>query len=619
MRHEYLQRLDRWPAYLGVGILVVTPFVSSEKTLDPVLLPRLIILSAATMLLGIFLWLTQSKSDELPSGMHGRTLVYALFGYLMFAALSISAALAPSEAVMETAKVALLVSLVVVFTIILQRDRPALGLFARGLTTVAVCLAAIGLGQYYNVAFEGYVRSGGLANRNLLASALCLLLPFVLYVILQGGIFWRRFALAAIVPTVAMIMLTNSRAIWFAVVLATVCSIGGWLVLSRNARISLRQQSKWKRRAVAALLVAAATAVLFSMPVFRQAEQESVIDRAMTVSSFKQGSVAERLAMWGNSLAMFSDHPLLGVGAGNWKLISPAYGPIAERQLTDNTMFQRPHNDYLWILSESGIFALICYLAVLIAALVYAIRTIRTATDPDDVAISYAMLFGLVLFLIISFFSYPKERMVHTMLLALMTATVVAVSHANSSVRRSGRSKLLLVVAIVIALPSFIIGLIRLQSSSHIVTALQARNTADWPLVVQEVDQASSWYVQLDHTATPLIWYRGVANFSMNRHDDALADFREALRVHPNHHHVLNNLASSYELKQMHDSAIFYYRRALEIAPGFEEAAINLAAVYYNDERYKEALETLRALDQPVVDPRFERYMERIRGKLAGE
>jgi hypothetical protein len=363
--------------------------------------------------------------------------------------------------------------------------------------------------------------------------------------------------------------------------------------------------------------VAAATAVLFSLPTFRQASQQSVLDRALTASSFSQGSVAERLAMWGNSLAMFSDYPLLGVGAGNWKLISPAYGPIAARQVTDNTMFQRPHNDYLWILSESGIFALICYLTVLIAALICAIRTIRTATTPDDVAIAFCMLFGLVLFIIISFFSYPKERMIHSMLVALMLATIVAVSRGKSSVRQSGRSwRMLLVVAIVIALPSFVVGLIRLQSESHIVGALNARDQADWPRLIQQVDQASSWCVQFDHTATPLVWYRGVANFSMNRHEAALDDFRDALRVHPNHHHVLNNLGSCYELKQMHDSAIFYYQRALDIAPGFEDAAINLAAVYYNTGSYQEALTTLQQISGDAKDSRYESYLRQIESKL---
>lgn len=579
------------------------------------LLPRLITLSAGVVLLGISLWPRPSTSDESVPGQPGRTIGYSLFGFLLFTALSLSSAHVPAEAVMETGKAALWVSLVVVFTMIMRRNRSAFGLFARGLTVVAVCLAAIGICQYYDVAFAGYVRSGGLANRNLLASALCLLLPFVLYVILHGGIIWRRFGLAAIVPAIAIVMLTNSRATWFALALATIVLIGAWLVLSRNVQISAGQLPIWKRRAVAAFLVAAITAVLFSTPILRRSDQQSVVDRAMTASSLHQGSVAERLAMWENSLAMFSDFPLLGVGAGNWKLISPAYGPIAKRQWTDNAMFQRPHNDYLWILSESGIFSLICYLTVLTMALVQSIRTVRIATTSDDVAASFTMLFGLVLFMIISFFSYPKERMVHTMLLALMLASIPAV-HKTKEIGSDKVRRLLLTAVVALALGSLTVGLVRLQSESHIVGALNARDQAEWPSVIREVDLATSWLVRFDHAATPLTWYRGVANFSLGRHEAAFDDFSDAYGVHPNHHHVLNNLGTCYELKQMHDSAIFFYRRALEIMPGFENAAINLAAACFNDRRYEAALKVLNGMDQPVADPRFEDYREQINRKL---
>ena len=53
--------------------------------------------------------------------------------------------------------------------------------------------------------------------------------------------------------------------------------------------------------------------------------------------------------------------------------------------------------------------------------------------------------------------------------------------------------------------------------------------------------------------------------------------------MNPYHIHVLNNLATSYEIKGNHEMAIDMYNRAILISPKFDEALLNLSAVYYNN------------------------------------
>ncbi|MCK4461942.1 MAG: O-antigen ligase family protein [candidate division Zixibacteria bacterium] len=599
--------------------LVAIPFIYTEHSVDPVLMPRLVALSVAVLIISItqLVAMRWSRRDAPP--LEGRVILIALAGYGLTVALSLTQAGNVAEGVLETARVALMAALVILFAVVLSREPGAFGLLAQSLTVVAAAIAVIGLCQYYEVAFEGYVRNGGIANRNLLASALCLMLPFMIVVNLQGGAVWRWITTVAGTLSVAVVMLSNSRATWFALVVAGVATLVVWWINVRKKHPAAKSRSIRRRFGVAAIVVAVATAALFATPYVRHSNQESVMSRAASTTSFSAGSVAERLAMWQNSLAMFADDPWLGVGAGNWKLVSPAYGPMSERMLGGDLFFQRPHNDYLWILAESGPLAFLCYLSVFVSALVFCVQVLRRSRSRDDLTAATALLFGLILYMVIAFFSYPKERMVHTMLVSLMLAASLSLYGRTVTARVPSRIRgqaVLTVVAILLAVPALLVGLVRLEAEFHTKRMLTARAQGDWTSVVRETDLASSRWIQIDHTATPLAWHRGVANYTLGNHDTAFSDFKSALKVHPNHLHVLNNLATCYEQKGMHDSAEYYYRRALQIVPGFEETIINLAAVLYNAERYQEALRTLETIDPPINDSRYELYLDHIRQKI---
>ena len=82
-------------------------------------------------------------------------------------------------------------------------------------------------------------------------------------------------------------------------------------------------------------------------------------------------------------------------------------------------------------------------------------------------------------------------------------------------------------------------------------------------------------------------------NKSQNARQRALKDFKEAHKVHPYHEHVLNNLASSYEITGNHTKAKQFYLEALRVNPTFKEVRINLAAILYNEKNYIQALDII--------------------------
>jgi len=611
-------KLDRLPEILTAATLVLLPFIHTGQTMDPVTTLRLVTLSVAVLVIGGALLLVAHRGSGKTLSLQHHIAFYALIGYLLTVALSLTQAGNLAEGVLTSAKAALWAALVILFTIVFVRSPGAFGLFARCLTLVAAALAIIGVCQYYEVAFVGYASHAGLANRNLLASALCLMLPFVLSVIVQSYGFWRWSGVATAALVAAMVILSNSRATWLGLLMAGAGALIIWRLLARPSRFSSRQRTSGRRGLVIAATVMVVTAATFATSYVHRVDQESVLTRVTSAADFERGSVAERLAMWRNSLAMLGDHPWLGVGAGNWKLVSPAYDLISDRQMKGNLFFQRPHNDYLWILSESGPLALLCYLIVFTSAFRRCLRVIKTSEHWPDVTTATTIMSGLILYMVDAFFSYPMEQMVHTLLVALMVGAALSFSQWVGPVRADvgGRAPVAMIIAaMVLTIPALLIGITRLGSEVHIKSALAARAQGDWAAVIREVDAALSRWIQIDHTATPLAWHRGVANFTLEEYDAAFDDFKAAFRVHPNHLHVLNNLATCYERDGKHDSAEYYYRRALQIVPGFEETVINLAAVQYNAGRFDEALQTLESIPPPSGNDRYNLYLERIRAK----
>jgi len=135
-------------------------------------------------------------------------------------------------------------------------------------------------------------------------------------------------------------------------------------------------------------------------------------------------------------------------------------------------------------------------------------------------------------------------------------------------------------------------------------------------VVISEIDKGYSVFATLDPTSAPLQWYRGEANFLLNNKEEALEDYKKAYKAHPYHIHVLNNLATCYELANDHDHAIYYYKKALELFPRFERALINLGAVYYNIGKYKDAYETLSRCNANTNKSELKQYLKVVKEKL---
>jgi tetratricopeptide (TPR) repeat protein len=333
------------------------------------------------------------------------------------------------------------------------------------------------------------------------------------------------------------------------------------------------------------------------------------------LSNYKYGSTLERIDLWDNTIKMSLDNPLTGVGQGNWRIKFPAYGLENLRSETGEIFFQRPHNDFLWVGSENGILGLVLYFSIFCFAYYYLFRIIKKSPHLEKKYLALAMVFGLTGYLVISFFSFPKERIEHQIFLSIILAISVAeyqIVNPETKTFSKGLIRIFFSILFILMVIGSSLTISRFISERHIARAYEYRENHNWQAEIEAYQLAMTSITKVDAFSTPLSWYIGEAWFNLNKVDSAHFYFKKAYEVNPYHLHVLNNLGTSYQLKGKSNLAETYYIKAHEIAPGFEDPLFNLCAIYFNNKEYEKAFRTIGKIDANTPNPKYKKFLNTI-------
>lgn len=214
----------------------------------------------------------------------------------------------------------------------------SLRLWATG-TASTVAVAGSATDRYFPASF---------GHPNQYAAALVCLLPFALArTVLDAG--WRRRGAAgALVLGLAALYLTYSRGFWIGFLVS--CAV---VLTTRRSRL-------------VALAVLGGAVALFG---------PQIADRVLSSDTFDNS----RVEIWGRALEVIADHPLLGVGVGD-------FGRFAGDVVLPDTADAPPHAHNLLLITASeigllGAAALVAVLLVVAAGLVRSGRTTRVTGD----------------------------------------------------------------------------------------------------------------------------------------------------------------------------------------------------------------------------------------------
>ncbi|MBN2412410.1 O-antigen ligase family protein [candidate division KSB1 bacterium] len=605
-------------------MMLSVAFGFSPALIETALLPKLLLLQAGLLCIWPLLLFRFIKNRAaVDPAILKKAVTAALLLYLQISVISSGFAVNRSESLYETAK--LFTFILFFFTVLLLYSPDFILYTTVTLTTAGFLLAAIGTLQFFGLAFRNlpgyYYPYATLANKNMLATALLMLIPFAIAGLLFNKGKFRFFATLSFFIMLFCLILTRTRAAWLGLIFASVAALV--LVLHLNGVEKLSNQINKNRLGVViltVLLFITLSAGQFALKYdpHLQGTEPTIAGRVLSVMDKDSGSIKIRLQLWGKTLAMIRDFPLLGVGPGNWKIAFPDYGLEGTKAETGFIHVQRPHNDYLWILAETGIPGFICFTLIILITLAYIFKTKKRDWLTKENILLPFLLMGITGYLVNSFFSFPRERIFLSLLFYFYLAMVTGIYHSTVKPKTGGIALVIPVFIFfyILLAGSLILSLKRVHSEKMVKLALYDKVSYNWDGVICNITGAVSPFYTLDPTATPIHWYRGVAFFSKGDNDAALNDFILADKYHPNHVHVLNNLGTCFEVKKDHERAVIYYKKALAISPVFYESAINLGAAYFNSGNYDLALRTFEQLSGRCKDPRVTKYLSITREKL---
>ena len=306
-----------------------------------------------------------------------------------------------------------------------------------GLIAALSVFSLLGIIQYFGYKIPFLLPIMGPAStfgyRNPAAHFIAVALPFALFAVWRHWHLWRgqgkrihlvlfSVLLLSALGALVLLFMNYSRTAILAFILGSLALPWIWFVAKKNSAQGFDwNRQNWGRVLAGVIVVVVVLSVLIiSFPKSRKRVESSF-------NKFRQGGVSHLLEFryyhWGNSLMMIKDHPLLGVGLGNWRFNYPLYYKSFTRDPLFNYQMQvrKTHNDYLQLAAECGIPAL-CFFLLLWGRQFYLLRYVTVESD-DGEDWRLPLLASLLAFSVIMFFSFPMQmaysRMFCFFLLAL--------------------------------------------------------------------------------------------------------------------------------------------------------------------------------------------------------
>ncbi|MEM6272091.1 MAG: O-antigen ligase family protein [Bacteroidota bacterium] len=599
-----LPRISTAHLVLVIGALGVVPLLFSKVVNDPARYPHLLGLlvvmgtSVALALrgknaeLGIVLPLWLARVLALWLGLH---------------VLSMVRAVNLPEAVFETVFSLAMVAFFLLALHLVQREGGVWDWLGRVAIVSGAGQAVWGIGHHFGVHPLGLsyadMVAGTHANPNQFASACLLLVPLVVWGIYRLPLSWKIAGIASFLLLLAGMFFAGSRAVWLALLLWT--AILPLAILPRVWRGS-RMQFAWL--AVGALVLIGGAYWAFSQ-VARQKvgsyNYHYLWDEEVVMGP-EMNSLEYRFIVWNRTADMVADHPLLGVGVGNWKVRIPQYGIKGFDEFGNYGLDYaiRPHNEFLGTAAEMGLPGLVCWGGMLFAGWFWGIRRLVGGGGAEERIQGLLILLAFVGLTVVATFSFPRERTYQAMLSSLYLALAVGLPGNDAAVfhwHRSWKWGIGAVIAVALG-----ITLVRIAGDIEMRALIEVKAGKKWSEVVKSAPTAGNWMINLEPvSAAPAAWYEGLGHLSLGQTAEGLAAMQRAQTIAPFHLAVRTNLAAAYEMNGQHVEAARTYHALLEVFPDFEESWLNLAVVYLNLGNANAVRYCLDRVGSFTTDPRF--------------
>lgn len=289
-----------------------------------------------------------------------------------------------------------------------------------------------------------------------------------------------------------------------------------------------------------------------------------------------------RVIFWQKSLGLIAIRPVTGVGAGNWRLAIPSIkDPPNPEHTIGNCTYSEPHNEWIRIISETGIIGFILALFIFFFPPGFVLyRILFSQQKPPSAAVFYvAFITGFYIF---ATFDFPLRRVEHNIVLWSVFAFMLNKVPLNQ-LRYSLFHKPVrwpYVVFSCLLLFTAYIGIVHFRGEYYTLLMFRNERKND-ARVIEYCHKAENPFYNITPNALPISWFEGVAHYRLGEIDIAGKCFQRALKMTPYEVRVLNDYSATLFKAGNPGEAIKTLKETLAIDPFFDDARFNLGAIYY--------------------------------------
>ena len=434
-------------------------------------------------------------------------------------------------------------------------------IFFRSISLVSLIVFISALFNTYVYGIESEV-SYLFGHKNLQSSILFICLPFVGITAYKSKGFWRIFTLSLFISIVLFIIYSNVRSNQLAIIFSVILFLG----------LSLIKKTGIKKIFLFGYLFG----LLLSLG-WLLTQPESI--------GSKDPSIEERFGLWSNSFKIIEDDAVTGIGAGNWQHHYTKYGVNHLKRSYDyNISFRRPHNDYLRVFAEVGLVGITVFL---LFGFYLVFRSSKSLLDKNNIPLLMS-LSGIIGISIISFFSFPHERIVHLVLSATLLSYLCSKILTPREISLKSK-KIFSLIGIVFILMNLGFTYYRIKGEYYTKLSLQAQIDQKGRDAITYGTKALSPFYETDPTGMPIYAYIGWGYHEITNLDSMLYSAEQAYLLRPFDYRILNNYGLILERLHYYRSAKKVFEESHRINSKYEPTIINLSVLEYNHGHYEEA------------------------------
>jgi O-antigen ligase len=442
---------------------------------------------------------------------------------------------------------ALLTSISVIMAFVLLYDSLVLlKTFSSNLTTMSLDENIINL-------------RGNHGNKNVMAAALLIKFPFVLWLIINNKLLGKLLAAFVLVMGVTGLLILNTRSTYVGLLIIAIIFIATTLYFKskENKKAILSQ--------IAYLIIPVVIGYFIANVFLDTAVQMQDTQGGYGTVTKRIGDITvaseenSRLRLWKNAIDYSIKHPLIGCGYGNWKLASIPYEIF---HTTELFVPYHAHNDFFEMFADLGVLGGISFalLFLLIPIITFSIWKNKSF---NDLHLAATILFmAVTCYAVDAFLNFPAERTAMQSILAIAAALIcipISYQQENENVRTSLMGVFFSVMLIGI-MPSIYVHKLT-YDSLKIQKFVMGEVNADPVMKTEDVEKLPS-IPDMSSSTLPLKAMIARYYIRDKKYDEALALLQESDKVNPHLYYNDFLRTAIYAAKNNFDSALISSKKA---------------------------------------------------------